>query len=73
MSEATWKHRDGLLPFHMSARQAGEHAARAGANELILTHIWPTLDTDDSREEAAAVFEGDVKVARGGLRLEIGR
>jgi ribonuclease BN (tRNA processing enzyme) len=73
MSEATWRHRDGLLPFHLSARQAGEHATRAGARALVLTHIWPTLDTEDSREEAAAVFEGDLEIARGGMRLEVGR
>src|SRR5256885_10961363 len=51
MSEATWRHRDGLLPFHMSARQAAEHASRAAAGTLVLTHIWPTLDTEDSRAE----------------------
>jgi ribonuclease BN (tRNA processing enzyme) len=73
MSEATWQHGDGLLPFHMSARQAGEHAARAGASRLVLTHIWPTLDTDDSRDEAATVFDGEIEVARGGLRLEVAR
>ena len=73
MCEATWKHSDGLLPFHMSARQAGEHAARAGADTLVLTHIWPTLDTEDSRAESAIVFEGDIKVARGGMRIEVGR
>jgi hypothetical protein len=37
VSEATWQ--DGReLPFHMTARQAGEHAARAGARKLVLTH-----------------------------------
>ncbi|MBI3648601.1 MAG: MBL fold metallo-hydrolase [Actinobacteria bacterium] len=70
--EATWRHKDGLLPFHMSARQAGEHAARAAAGRLVLTHIWPTLDTEDSRSEAAEVFEGPVEIARGGMRMEVG-
>ncbi|HEY7400112.1 MAG TPA: MBL fold metallo-hydrolase [Actinomycetota bacterium] len=72
LCEATWKHAEGLLPFHMSAQQAGEHAARASASQLILTHIWPTLDTDLSREEAATVFDGDVQVARGGMRIMVG-
>ena len=73
MSEATWRHQEGLLPFHMSARQAGEHAARADAGALVLTHIWPTLDTEDSRVEASAAFDGDINIARGGMRLEVGR
>ncbi len=72
LSEATWRHGDGLLPFHMSARQAGEHAARAGAGALLLTHIWPTLDVDDSREEASGAFAGEIAVARGGMGLEVG-
>jgi ribonuclease BN (tRNA processing enzyme) len=72
LCEATWKHDDGLLPFHMSAWQAGEHAARASVGELVLTHIWPTLDVEDSRAEAAGAFDGPIEVARGGRRLRVG-
>jgi ribonuclease BN (tRNA processing enzyme) len=71
LCEATWKHDDGLLPFHMSARQAGEHAARAGADTLVLTHIWPTLDPEDSRAEASGAFDGTIEVARGGRRWTV--
>ena len=73
MSEATWRHSDDLLPFHMSARQAGEHAARAGVGKLALTHIWPTLDTDDSRDEAGGSFDGPIEIARGGMHLAVDR
>lgn len=73
MSEATWRHSDDLLPFHMSARQAGEHAARAGVGQLALTHIWPTLDTDDSLDEAAGSFDGPIEIARGGMHFAVGR
>lgn len=72
LCEATWKHTEGLLPFHMSARQAGEHATRAAAGRLILTHIWPSLDTEVSREEAASTFDGSVDIARGGMRVKAG-
>ena len=72
LCEATWEHDDGLLPFHMSARQAGEHAARAGADTLVITHIWPTLDPEDSRAEAAGAFDGTIEVARGGRRWRVG-
>jgi ribonuclease BN (tRNA processing enzyme) len=72
LCEATWKHSDGLLPFHMSAKQAAEHAARAAAGRLILTHIWPTLDRNMSRDEAASSFDGPIDVARGGMRVQVG-
>lgn len=73
VSEATWQDGDELLPFHLSARQAGEHAARAGAGRLVLTHIWPTVDRERSREQAADGFGGPVEVAVEGLRLEVCR
>lgn len=48
---------------HLSARQAGEQAATARAARLMLTHIWPTVDHQASRAEAAAAFEGSVEIA----------
>lgn len=71
LAEATWQDGDELLPFHLSARQAGEHAARAGVGRLVLTHIWPTADRDRSREQAGEAFGGPVEVAVEGLRLEV--
>ena len=44
--------------LHLTARQAAEHAARAGAGQLILTHLVPWNDRDRSRDEAAAAFSG---------------
>ncbi|MGH2682874.1 MAG: MBL fold metallo-hydrolase [Actinomycetota bacterium] len=73
LAEASWQE-DGTdrPPIHLSAREAGEAASRAGAGRLILTHIRPYLDWDLSREEAARVFEGDVAVAEEGMVLEVG-
>lgn len=71
LSEATWQDADELLPFHLSARQAGEHAARAGVGRLVLTHIWPTVDREISRAQAAEGFGGPVEVAVEGMRLEV--
>lgn len=72
LAEATWQ--DGVEdgPFHLSARQAGEHAAEAGARRLLLTHIWPTRDRERSRREAAEGFSGTVEVATEDMRVEVG-
>src|SRR4051812_12194162 len=51
---------------HLTAREAGEHAARAGAAALVLTHITDELDESAARREAAAAFGKDVDVAREG-------
>jgi ribonuclease BN (tRNA processing enzyme) len=60
-----------MFPFHSSARQAGEHAAKAGAKRLMLTHIVPTLDPDVSVAEASQVFDGPVSAATEGSVVAI--
>ncbi|MDP9341929.1 MAG: MBL fold metallo-hydrolase [Actinomycetota bacterium] len=72
--EASWRpeQAEGRPPFHLTARQAAEHAARAGAGRLVLSHFWPGADRDASRDEAAAVFDGEITVAHEGMRLEVG-
>lgn len=71
LAEATWQDRDDLLPFHLSARQAAIHAREAGAHNLVLTHIWPSLDHDLSISQAAEEFEEPIFSAREGLHLEV--
>ena len=40
LSEASFVDGPGLPPdLHLTARQAGQHAARAGVGELVLTHL----------------------------------
>lgn len=70
LSESTYA-RPGEGPggLHLAARQAGEHAARAGVGRLVLTHIRPEADRDVAREEAAAAYEGDVAIASEGLEV----
>jgi ribonuclease BN (tRNA processing enzyme) len=73
LAEATWQDMPDILPFHLSARQAGEAAARVGAKRLMLTHIWPSLDQEVSKQQAAEAYAGEILLATEGMRIEIGR
>lgn len=55
---------------HMSAREAAERAAAAGARRLVLTHLIPGSDPDAHRDEAVAAYGGPVDVARSGSVFE---
>ena len=70
LSEASFLDVPGLpADLHLTARQAGEHAAAAGVGELILTHLVPWNDPAVSQEQAAAAFPGPLRLASCGLRL----
>ncbi len=63
LCEATFLHEQEGEAQHLSARQAGASAREAGAARLVLTHIWPTIDAEQSRAEAAAAYRDRVDVA----------
>jgi ribonuclease BN (tRNA processing enzyme) len=50
--------------LHLSARQAGAMAARAGVGRLVLTHLWPESDPESHRREGSAAFGRPVEIAR---------
>ena len=56
---------------HLTPAEAGQHATRAGARRLVLTHISDELDADWAREEASAEFDGPVDVAAEGAVYEV--
>jgi ribonuclease BN (tRNA processing enzyme) len=56
----------------LTARQAGEAGASAGARRLMLTHFWPDNDREASRAAAAAEFPGEILVADEGLTVALG-
>jgi ribonuclease BN (tRNA processing enzyme) len=58
--------------LHLTARQAAEHAARAGAGRLILTHLVPWNDQQRTLEEAAPHFPGPLSLAASGLVVDLG-
>jgi ribonuclease BN (tRNA processing enzyme) len=58
--------------LNLTAREAGQAAAAAGARRLLLTHFWPDNDRQASRAAAAAVFGGEVLIAEEGLEVQLG-
>lgn len=56
---------------HMSARQAGMSAAQARAERLVITHLMPGINRDESRIEAETAFGSAVEVAHVGARYEV--
>ena len=73
VAECSWlEPNEDLGPIHLTAAQAGEHAARAGAGTLLLAHFWPGLDRDAARDQAAAAFPGELLVADEGLSIVVG-
>ena len=50
-----------------SAAQAGQAAARAGASQLMLTHLWPGTDPAAAMTAARRGYPGEISVARPGI------
>jgi len=71
LAEASFQGLDKPAPHHLTAAEAGVIAREAGVERLILTHLMPTLDPQQSIAEAAAEFHGDVMAAAPGLEVLI--
>jgi ribonuclease BN (tRNA processing enzyme) len=56
---------------HLTPSEAGDHARRAGAKRVVLTHISDELDAEWAREEGSRAFGAPVEVARQGDVFEI--
>ncbi|GLW63573.1 MBL fold metallo-hydrolase [Actinomadura rubrobrunea] len=58
--------------LHLTAREAGEHAARADVRRLVLTHLVPWNDPDRSLAEAkASAFGGAIELAHVGAAYDL--
>jgi ribonuclease BN (tRNA processing enzyme) len=72
LSEAAFLEGPGLPPdIHLTARQAGGYANRAGVGRLVLTHLVPGNSADDARTEAAAEYRGTLDVAVAGQVIDL--
>ncbi|GGM41048.1 MBL fold metallo-hydrolase [Longimycelium tulufanense] len=72
LAEATWTHREDNPPdLHLSGREAGELAARAGARRLVLTHVAPWTDRQAVLAEARAAFTGAIGLAEPGTEHRV--
>ena len=58
--------------LHLTGREAGEVATKAGVGRLLLTHLVPAWGSEaDTFEAASAAFAGPVEIVRPGCRYEI--
>ena len=54
---------------HLTAAEAGEHAAGCGAARLVLTHITDELDHERRSPTRARGYDGPIEIAADGRRL----
>ena len=57
--------------LHLNGRQAGEHAAKANAKRLVLTHIPPWIDEKTNYDDARRAYDGPVELARPGATYDL--
>lgn len=71
--EATWGDSpESVVPdMHMSGREAGEIARKAGVRRLVLTHIPPWADPEAALEAARSEFDGPIDLASPGLEFAL--
>jgi ribonuclease BN (tRNA processing enzyme) len=58
--------------LHMTGREAGEAAAKAGVRRLLLTHLVAAWGSESrTLAEATSAFTGPVEIARPGARYDL--
>ena len=72
LCEASWlSGTDWPKAVHMTAREAGEHARRAGARRTALIHTLSYDDHARSLAEAGEVYDGPLELARAGNSYDV--
>jgi ribonuclease BN (tRNA processing enzyme) len=63
---------DNPPDLHLTGREAGEHAKKAGVGRLLLTHLVTAWGSADATYEAAAsIFDGPVEIVRPGAEYDV--
>ena len=62
---------DMAIPEHLTPRQCGALAALARPGYLILTHLYPPLESADITAQVAEHFSGSVAIATDGFSIEL--
>ena len=63
---------DEYIPgLHLTGKQAGEHAARAGVGKLLVTHVPPWVSAEIAYGEAAGAFGGATELVESAAVYEI--
>ena len=57
--------------IHLTGREAGEHAAEAGARRLVLTHLMPFHDEQAMLAEAKEAYDGPLEMAHAGTAYTV--
>jgi len=64
LCEASFGPDDPYVPdLHLTGKQAGQHAEKAGVERLIITHVPPWGSREVAADEAAGEFHGLVEIA----------
>jgi ribonuclease BN (tRNA processing enzyme) len=73
VAEASYVHQvpADARPYMSSARQAGQHAAKAGARRLLLTHLLPGTDPAAALAAAGDTYDNEVGIATADLVLNL--
>lgn len=63
--DSTWVSRDAPHPsgVHMTGTEAGQHANAAGAERLMITHVFPQRKPAEVAADAETVYDGVVWIA----------
>ena len=57
--------------IHLTGREAGSHAAAAGARRLLLTHLMPFHDPMAMLAEAKETYDGELELAHTGTTYQV--
>jgi ribonuclease BN (tRNA processing enzyme) len=72
LCEATMMPGDPVIAgLHLTGKQAGEHASRAGVDRLVVTHVPPWGSPAVAAEEAATTFDGTIEIATADAEYEV--